>query len=87
MAFGKEPVKLTQWVTIALIIHSYSLCQICFILSFIWVSKNLSNPISRDGEIGHFNQSLLTESFPLTFKFHSLILSNMKNTCRIFIYT
>ena len=32
-------------------------------LFYIWLSKNFSKPTSKNGEIGHFYRSLLTESF------------------------
>ena len=54
---------------------------------YIWLSKKFSKHASKNGEIGRFNRSLLIESSQLTFKFHSLIPSNMKSTCRIFIHT
>ena len=52
---------------------------------YIWLSKNFSKPTSKSGEIGHFNRSLLIESFWLTLKSHSFIASNIKSTCRIFM--
>ena len=67
--FHKGPVKLKQRVQIA---HSFLRSSsnqfhvIILSLSMKFyklMSKNFSKPTSKNGEIGRFNRSLLTESF------------------------
>ena len=71
---AKDPLdriglKLIQLVKIAdLFLQSVSSLFHVIILSiymkfYIWLSKNFWNATSKNGEIGHFYQSLLIESF------------------------
>ena len=41
-----------------------------FKLAYVVLSKNLSKPTSKNGEMGRFNPSLLAESFYLTLRCH-----------------
>ena len=64
-------VKLIKWVKIAhSLLQSVSDQFHVIILSlpmqfYKWLSNNFSKPKSKNGEIGHLNQSLLRESFKL----------------------
>ena len=53
---------------------------------YIWLSKNFLKLTSKNGEIGHFDWSLLKESLQFTMKFHSYIPSNIK-VCAEFLFT
>ena len=65
----KGPVKLMQRVKIAHLFlqpvsNQFHVIILSLSLQFYkWLSKNFSKPTSKNGEIVHFNRSLLIESF------------------------
>ena len=61
--------------------------KFCYVVLHMAVkSKNFLKLTSKNGEIGHFDWSLLKESLQFTIKFHSYIPSNIK-VCAEFSFT
>ena len=59
--------------------------KFCYVVLHMAV-KEFLKLTSKNGEIGHFDWSLLKESFHVTMKFHSYIPSNIK-VCAEFSFT